>query len=185
MGLIKQEFRNEYTKGTVFVLDYPAKEFREHLVNNTTYSENPRINAAAQVASMKMLRRTIQSMKHGDTRPIRLHTIVCTPLTADNANDATSKQYMFANAVAGAITSAIVFLVGKKMPKKVQDNKTANTGISATVSLVIGSRVRKYIINNIRKYNAGDVDIMTFIEVNGGIGPQYSFNGTYLTLDEY
>jgi len=185
MGLLKQEFSNAYTKGTVFVLVYPASKFREHFVNNTVYSDNPRINAAAQVASLNMLRRTVQGMKHGDNRPIRLHTILCNPLSVANAEEAAYQQYIFATKVSGVIVGALTFLVKRRLPKKLQDNNSAGTAVSLAVSAAIGSRIQKYMVNNIRKFNAGDVDIMTFIEVNGGIGPQYSFTGNHLTIEEY
>lgn len=118
MGLSKQEFSNGYVKGTVFVMDYPAMEFREHFVSNTIYSDNSRINAEAQIASINMLRRTVQGMKHGDKRLIRLHTIVCEPLSAVNADIATFKQYEFANVVSGAVVSILFALTTKKLPKK-------------------------------------------------------------------
>jgi hypothetical protein len=185
MGMIKRDFSNDYSKGNLTLLEYPATEFREHLVNNTVYSSNKNINAAAQVATVSMLRRTVQGMKHGDTRAIKLYTVVCEPLTADDANTATFKQYRFANAVTGAISAALAFLVVKKLPKSIQEDSTKKAGVTGAISLVIGPKIRKYLINNMRKFNAGDVAIMTFIEVNGGIGPQYSFTGTHLTLDEY
>jgi hypothetical protein len=184
MGLSQQSFSNDYSKGTLFLLEFPATDFREYIVNNTTYSDNYSINAAAQVASINMLRRTVQGMKHGDSRPIKLYTVICEPLSAADANKATYKQYRFANAVSGAVVGILSFLVSRKLPTKVKENKMSEKGISGAIGLFVGARVRKYLIN-MRKFNAGDVAVMTFIEVNGGIGPQYSFNGTYLTLDEY
>ncbi len=185
MGLSKQLFSNDYSKGTVFILDYPVTDFREHIVNNTLYSDNSKINAAAQVASINMLRRTVQGMKHGDSRPIKLYTVICEPLSAAEANQATFNQYRFAIAVSGAVVGILSFLVSRKLPAKVKENKMSEKGISGAIGIFVGARVRNYLINNMRNYNAGDVGIMTFIEVNGGIGPQYSFNGAHLTLDEY
>lgn len=185
MGLSQQSFSNDYSKGTLFLLEYPATDFREYIVNNTTYSDNSSINAAAQVASINMLRRTVQGMKHGDSRPIKLYTVICKPLSASDANQATFNQYRFANVVSGAVVGILSFLVSRKLPTKVKENKMSEKGVGGAVGLFVGARVRKYLIDNMRKFNAGDVAIMTFIEVNGGIGPQYSFNGTHLTLDEY
>jgi hypothetical protein len=185
MRLSKQSYTSDYSKGTVFLLEYPATEFREHFVNNATYSNNSKINAAAQIATINMLRRTVQGIKIGDTRPIRLYTVVCDPLSVANASNAAYKQYEFATKVSGAIVGALAFLIKKRLPKKLQDNKHVGTGLSLGVSAAIGARIQKYMINNIRKFSAGDVDIMTFIEVNGGIGPQYSFSSTHLTIEDY
>ncbi|PSL11896.1 hypothetical protein CLV44_1212 [Marinobacterium halophilum] len=120
MGMSKRDFSNDYSKGNLTLLEYPATEFREHIVNNTIYSPNKNINAAAQIATLNMLRRTVQGMKHGDTRPIKLYTVVCEPLSVDGANAATHKQYKFANAVTGAVTATLAFLVTIKLPKSIQ-----------------------------------------------------------------
>lgn len=161
-----------------------SSSFTEQYIFRRIYSDNKSINGRAKDQSVKLVRRTKSGMSPNDNRQIMLRTIIFQPLSAEKADELNHNNSELGLKVGATVGGVAGLLISRSIPNTKKLDTTR--GVSKIgVGALVGSYVRQFVINNVRKHHLGDVWIYSEVLVNGGIGPQKTIITSVLRSTEY